>query len=82
MPLKIFILSLKDKDTSLSNKRKVEHMLIKYSGIKISLGNAINIITAVSVGKEMEVLFNSDRFEEIETAFQKWSVVVAPKVKV
>ncbi len=81
MPLKIFILSLKDKDSSLSNKRKVEHMLIKYSGVKISLGESINIITAVSIGKDVEVLFNSDRILEIEGAFLKYSVLVSPKLK-
>lgn len=82
MPLKVYTLQLKNEDTVFSNQRKIEHLLVKYSGIKISLNEAIVVINSVRVGRETEVLFNSDKLPVIEAAFEKYDVVVLPKIKV
>lgn len=79
MPLKIFIIRLKDKETGLAQKRTVEHLFVKHSGVKITLPEAIQIITSVSVGNEVEVLLNSDKLAVIEEAFLKHGIVVGPK---
>lgn len=81
MPLKLYIIKLQTPSSGLAQKRTVEHLFVKYSGVKITLSEAINIITSVSVGNEVEVLFNSDKLAEIEKAFLKHSIVVIPKAK-
>lgn len=80
MPLKLFTLKLEDIKIQPDNKRKVEHLLIKYSGIRISLKEAIDSINTVIVGDTAEVLFHSDKIAEIETAFLKHAILVQPKV--
>ncbi|MDC0230625.1 hypothetical protein OAK19_01535 [Aureispira] len=79
MPLKIYLLKLKEEDTKLKNQRKVEHLLVKYSGVRISLIESINVISNVVAGREMEVLFNTTKIQGIQKDFLKHSVVVSPK---
>ncbi|MCH2022517.1 MAG: hypothetical protein MK207_08580 [Saprospiraceae bacterium] len=79
MALKIYLLKLKEKDTVLKNKRNVEHLYVKYSGVRISLRESIDLISSVVLGREMEVLFNTNKIQEIENAFLKHNVIVCPK---
>ena len=79
MALKIYLLKLKEEDTILKNKRNVEHLYVKYSGVRISLRESIDVISSVVAGREMEVLFNTNRIQEIEKAFLKHFVVVRSK---
>lgn len=79
MALKIFLLKLKEENSTFVNKRKTEHLYRKYAGIKISLENAIDVITSVGAGKTVEVLFNTNNLAKIETEFLKHSIVITPK---
>ena len=79
MPLKIYLLKLKEKDTVLKNKRNVEHLFVKYSGVRISLRESIDVISSVVSGREIEVLFNTNNIQEIQNQFMKHNVIVCPK---
>lgn len=79
MPLKVYLLELKDKESPLEQKRRIEHLLVKYSGVRISLKDAVNSMNIVATGKAAEVLFNSDKITEIENAFFKYAVLVSAK---
>jgi hypothetical protein len=67
---------LKDGCQTIDKKRKVEHLLIKYSAVKISLGTSIDFISAVQAGQPTEVLFNSNQIESIRAAFQQHQLLV------
>jgi len=79
MALKIFLLKLKEENSTFANKRKTEHLYRKHAGIKISLGDAIDVITAVGAGKTVEVLFNTNNLAKIEADFLNHSIVILPK---
>lgn len=79
MAMKIYNLRLSNTCQILEKKRKVEHLLIKYSAVKISLGTSIDLISAVEAGQASEVLFNSHQIESITTAFGLHQVLVEPK---
>ena len=80
MALKVFILKLKDKAIQPSNKRKVEHLLVKHSGIKIGLKEAILAIDLVVENKEAQVLFNADKVDRIQAAFDQYGIEITPSI--
>lgn len=80
MALKIYCLKLLEEHHSLPKKRKVEHLLVKYSGVKISLGTSIDMISSVEAGKVTEVLFRSQQLDTIQSEFSKYGIEVSPKV--
>lgn len=80
MALKIYLLQLLNDNQPLEKKRKVEHLLVKYSGVKISLGISIDMISSVETGQATEVLFNSTQIKTIQSEFSKYGIEVSPKI--